>query len=1106
MTASAVRKSWRAWSAAVVITVVASLLVTTSAAHADPPEVLFVAASGVGTVDDRLVVGVLVDAGFVVSVVDDDVVSAGSAGGFDVVLISGSAAPGKVGSAFTGVSVPVVNYERLLHDDLGLTAGGSSNRGEQGTFKAIDVVGSSHPIVGGAFSGSTEVFRKFSKVTWGVPSGDAVVVASQLNRADRAVLFTYESGDVLASGGVAAGRRAGVFLAPASDGLLNAVGEQLLVNTLLWATASTNSAPVVDAGPDMTVDASITSNLSGTFTDDQLPTDSQRTPQWSGPAGVVFGSPQSLDTTVTVPGPGIFELTLSVDDGLAIGTDTVTLTAVNLVPPTASGTIDVTSGSVPLLVNVDASSSVDGDGTITSYLWDFGDGASATTETASHIYTGAGTFPVNLTVTDDLGATDTVLVGTVETTGGTTGAWVDGERPYRIPITVDAGPVDRIDRPAVVAVDFGQALSNVGAAGSFAADSLHLVQRSGTSVVATAVPVQFDPASPGADSGTVLVQIDGTLPAGQTRTFELYFDVAGGGYSPIAVSPKVSLDQNSSDAGISSTYAVATEIGTYEFDPAGGGFSSLNDVDGADWVGYDANVAGSAGTFRGFPNMIHPEAQFRPGGTGVTTTVVGDGPLRTTMDVTADGGSWTGQWQIYPTFARFELSAVAHDFWFLYEGTPGGTLDAGDLYIRSDGSSVNALTDTVASDIAGPEWAMAADPAVGRAFFAAHDTDDGFADSYRALDGVMTVMTFGRDTGLSKLMSATPDGFTVGLVDATTAATAAPVIDSARLPLTGSAGPAELNQVDTTPPTISNIAATATETSATISWATSESADATVDFGLTSSYTDTVSESPRRIIHGIGIAGLSCATTYHFQVSSSDASANTASSGDQTFTTSVCGSDVLASLPLDEGSGITAADQGPNGNDGTLLNGAQFEATSGDGSPSAVRFDGVDDGISLGGLDVVGDQLTIAAWFNADAFTGANLDPRLVSKATGLPGADHLFLLSTIGVNDAPRLRGRIRIGGATTTLVASSGDISTGQWHHAAMTYDGSTVRLYLDGVEVGSTPLSGTIDVDPTVDVFIGSQPTGAGSRFFDGLIDDVRIVQRALSAAEVAALANP
>ena len=78
--------------------------------------------------------------------------------------------------------------------------------------------------------------------------------------------------------------------------------------------------------------------------------------------------------------------------------------------PTASFTYDVDG----LSLAVDAAGSSSTNGTVTTYAWSFGDGATATGETASHTYTAAGTYNVTLTVTDEANligeATETVVV------------------------------------------------------------------------------------------------------------------------------------------------------------------------------------------------------------------------------------------------------------------------------------------------------------------------------------------------------------------------------------------------------------------------------------------------------------------------------------------------------------------------------------------------------------------------------------------------------------------------------------------------------------------------------------------------------------------------
>jgi hypothetical protein len=73
------------------------------------------------------------------------------------------------------------------------------------------------------------------------------------------------------------------------------------------------------------------------------------------------------------------------------------------VPPTASFTFSCTD----LACAFDGSGSIDPDGTITGYTWDFGDGATALGAQASHSYAAAGTYSVTLSVTDDGGATAT---------------------------------------------------------------------------------------------------------------------------------------------------------------------------------------------------------------------------------------------------------------------------------------------------------------------------------------------------------------------------------------------------------------------------------------------------------------------------------------------------------------------------------------------------------------------------------------------------------------------------------------------------------------------------------------------------------------------------
>ena len=75
------------------------------------------------------------------------------------------------------------------------------------------------------------------------------------------------------------------------------------------------------------------------------------------------------------------------------------------------------------------------------------------------------------------------------------------------------------------------------------------------------------------------------------------------------------------------------------------------------------------------------------------------------------------------------------------------------------------------------------------------------------------------------------------------------------------------------------------------------------------------------------------------------------------------------------------------------------------------------------------------------------------------------------------------------------------GAWHHCAATFDGQSMRVYLDGKEVGSLDRAGKIAADPAVSAFIGSS-SGQGE-FFQGAIDDLRIYADALTPEEIVSL---
>ena len=73
--------------------------------------------------------------------------------------------------------------------------------------------------------------------------------------------------------------------------------------------------------------------------------------------------------------------------------------------PTAKATATPSSGSIPLTVSFNGSSSTDAGGSIASYAWNFGDGTTGTGASVNHVFTTVGSFLAVLTVTDNHGVT-----------------------------------------------------------------------------------------------------------------------------------------------------------------------------------------------------------------------------------------------------------------------------------------------------------------------------------------------------------------------------------------------------------------------------------------------------------------------------------------------------------------------------------------------------------------------------------------------------------------------------------------------------------------------------------------------------------------------------
>lgn len=377
------------------------------------------------------------------------------------------------------------------------------------------------------------------------------------------------------------------------------------------------------------------------------------------------------------------------------------------------------------------------------------------------------------------------------------GGWQFPDRSLRQPVTVSAAGFARTDRAADVPLNFTTLLNAAGRSGTFDVNSLRVTEVDATGQVLNAnVPFQFDRAAAFNATtnaeGTLVIWLAGTTPANVSRQFHVYFDVAGAGYAAAVVNNLLTVNPSASDEGFGSIRLGLLGGVTLDYHKLGGGFSSVVDSGGNDWVSWNS-ATGSAGDNRGIPNLVHPNdgGFFHPGRDNGSSTLVNSGPLKATIRSVSNPAGWTALWEIYPTYARMTVIEAAANYWFQYEGTPGGVLEATDQIVRSGGLQNGGFA-SWNGDIGGDEWVYVADPALGRSLYVVHEEQDTLVDTYRTQNDEMTILAFGRNDRNGRFLSATPQHFLFGFVDATGLAPVTTAIHNAFKPLAVSSDAVQL--------------------------------------------------------------------------------------------------------------------------------------------------------------------------------------------------------------------------------------------------------------------------------------------------------------------------
>ena len=197
---------------------------------------------------------------------------------------------------------------------------------------------------------------------------------------------------------------------------------------------------------------------------------------------------------------------------------------------------------------------------------------------------------------------------------------------------------------------------------------------------------------------------------------------------------------------------------------------------------------------------------------------------------------------------------------------------------------------------------------------------------------------------------------------------------------------------------------------------------------------------------------------------------------------------LVAAYNFNEGSGIGITDASDNGNHGAL-SGPTWSAAGRYGG--ALSFDGIDDRVVVNDADSLDltTRMTLEAWVRPTAAIG--VWRTVVAKNAGTTLAYTLYANRNTNVPAVEFHNGtRLRAVNGTTQLPLDT-------WSHLAATYDGATLRLYVNGAQVGEFATAGTM-LTSTGALWIGGN--SVWSEWFAGLIDDVRIYNRVLTPAEI------
>lgn len=240
-----------------------------------------------------------------------------------------------------------------------------------------------------------------------------------------------------------------------------------------------------------------------------------------------------------------------------------------------------------------------------------------------------------------------------------------------------------------------------------------------------------------------------------------------------------------------------------------------------------------------------------------------------------------------------------------------------------------------------------------------------------------------------------------------------------------------------------------------------------------------------------GLPELERATTYYWRVDEVQADGSIATGDVWSFNTGR----LVAWWKFDDGSGRIATDSSGNGHDGKLVGDTNWVNGVAGG---ALAFDGDGDYVDVGkdpDFDIT-RQITIAAWIKVNSFDRE-------WQAIVTKGDRAWRLQRNWDKNTLEFACSGLVVPGTSWGQIFGTTNVNDGHWHHVAGVYDEEKLCLYVDGKLDASAEAPGNIRVNEEP-VYIGGN-SQMPNRYWNGLIDDVRVYSYALSAEEISAIAQ-